>query len=305
MYIAIQIINFKYTNITIECLKSISRNNFSNIHIFILDNESTNLSYRKIKNFINKSGRNLKIDLIKSDLNLGFASGHNYIYKFIKKFVPKKFDFHFILNSDAILPVDFFLKFDEIITTKKHNFDVFGFPIYSIKGNCYLYANGVLNIPLGIIELSKYIFSTSSINKIFFPIGAALMINSNFLKLEKKIFDDDFFLYFEELELVCRLKNKQKKYTILNDMKIYHDHGQSMNFVDKKNILKEFNYHRSKLIFYIKYYPRFLFLIKIQIFIKSLFHLIAFRINNFFNLFVLLKLNKKNYKKKFIVKYKK
>ena len=75
-------------------------------------------------------------------------------------------------------------------------------------------------------------------------------------------FDEDFFFYFEEIDLCKRIKDKGKKIYIVPDIKIYHDGGQS----HEKSINKEmelsrnwhwmwstFNYHKKHKGFFISF----------------------------------------------------
>ena len=111
MNFAIQILNFNNYQVTIQAIQAINKNQYNYLDIFILDNGSSNNSYYKLIDFVKKEKMEAKIYIRLSEQNLGYPGGHNYIYKWIKKTNLREYDFYFILNSDALIPTNFFSKF--------------------------------------------------------------------------------------------------------------------------------------------------------------------------------------------------
>ena len=74
-----------------------------------------------------------------------------------------------------------------------------------------------------------------------------------------KYFDDNFFLFFEELDLCKRLKSKNKKFYLMNSNKIVHYfHGTSSNLKEINSInhskLRLWHYHWSSFYYHRKHY---------------------------------------------------
>lgn len=83
---------------TIECVDSILTTVGSNCFIVIVDNGSHNNSHEKISQYYES---NLRVSVIKSDENLGFARGNNLGYAYAKKEIGS--DFIILLNNDTII----------------------------------------------------------------------------------------------------------------------------------------------------------------------------------------------------------
>ena len=75
-----------------------------------------------------------------------------------------------------------------------------------------------------------------------------------FLNLEKfkdiKYFDENFFLYFEEIDLCKRLRNKNQNIYLDPEIKIYHDGGQSVDTDHSEQIELNRNWHWMWSTFY-------------------------------------------------------
>ncbi|WP_415338170.1 glycosyltransferase [Clostridium perfringens] len=114
--VCVIIINFNGSNDTIECLKSLEKTNYGNLTIAVIDNASKSKDYLELKEFMkNRYKENLclidnskdtynidsKFILIKSDKNLGFSLGNNYVIRRIEE--DKKRDFYMLLYNDTII----------------------------------------------------------------------------------------------------------------------------------------------------------------------------------------------------------
>ena len=108
MNFAIQILNFNNYQVTIKAIQAIIDNDYKDHDIFVLDNGSSNDSYAYLKKTISEKRLANKVHLQYSKNNLGFPGGYNYIYKWINSTLSKKYQFHLILNSDALYQKIFF-----------------------------------------------------------------------------------------------------------------------------------------------------------------------------------------------------
>ena len=89
--------------------------------------------------------------------------------------------------------------------------------------------------------------------------GFAMFLNlSNFE--DKIFFDENFFFYFEEIDLCQRLQNQNKKIYLIPDLVIHHDGGSSHDVLIKNEMELSRNWHWMWSTFYYhKKYKGFLF----------------------------------------------
>ena len=197
--ITIGLVLFKSENVIHECLKSIKKVK----KIIIFDN-SNDLELKKkiIKKYPN-------IIYILSKHNIGYARGNNEIFKLTKS------SHLLILNPDTILDKDCIKKL--VFYSKKinNNFAIFA-PSTRLKN--YGYFNND----------KKKFFIYQNILDVDYVKGFAMLVN---LSKIKKVgnFDDNFFLYLEEIDLCRRLKDISEKIYIIKDAKIKHFAAKSSN----------------------------------------------------------------------------
>ena len=173
-----------------DCIKSIP----PSINILIIEN-SDNINF---KEKIKKKYPNIKIFLTGS--NLGYGVGNNYGLKRVKT------KYALICNPDIIFKKNFF---NEVNNYLKHklNFHLLGvsYKFGSIWETCgYLKEFNTKNIK------PKNKLSDQSIKEVDWIIGCSFLINLDKFK-NKKFFDENFFLYFEEVDLCRRVKLKNGK----------------------------------------------------------------------------------------------
>jgi len=113
-----------------ECIESILKNiKYSNYNIIVVDNNSTNDSYIRLRE---KYDKIKNVYFIKNDDNLGFAKGNNVGYRFAKYKLNS--DFIILLNNDTIIEQENFI---DIVINKfeKTKFYVLGPDIMTLDGN--------------------------------------------------------------------------------------------------------------------------------------------------------------------------
>ncbi len=205
----------------------------------MIDNNSSDGSVEMLKeNFGDK------IKLIINKENKGFGSANNQGAK------TAKGDYLFFLNSDTIIKSNILIELDEFIN-KNQDVGVVAPKLLLENGNEQPFAFGdyprVLNI---ILEKFK---SPSVYKNIPFEVewvsGAALIIKKN---LFNKIggFDENFFMYFEDIDLCKRVKDLDYKIMVNPRISITHLCGNSIKFFKKR---KNY-YYKSQDYFYNKYY---------------------------------------------------
>ena len=249
--ITIGIVSFKSEKVIFECLKSIKKIN----KIIIFDNLKDKILQKKVKKFYPK------IKFILSKKNLGYGKANNKIIKICKT------KFLFILNPDTILKKYCEHEMLRSIKKLKNNFSIIS-PISNEKNYN--------------LEKKKNKTTKDKIADVDFVKGFAMLIN---IKEIKKIgmFDENIFLYLEEIDLCKRLKFLDKKICLAPNIYVKHFAGKSHdpNFSDKMEIQRNWHYMWS-LFYFNKKYKGFLYAFKITIgkFISAFFKLIIFFIIN-------------------------
>ena len=223
------ITSFRSENKILNCIKSLGKD----IKIIVIEN-SNNI---KLKEKLEKDYSNLKCIL--SNENLGYAKGNNLGLSLVKT------KFALIINPDASAHED---TIDNFLSTAKlkSDFAIIGPYIQEEKSNINL-------------ETAKGIFQVKSVK------GFAMFLN---LEQFKNIgyFDENFFIYFEEIDLCKRLIKNNKQIFLDTNIKIHHkggtSHDNSINYEMEKS--RNWHWMWSSFYFHKKHYGYFLALIKIS-----------------------------------------
>ena len=186
--LTIIIVTFR-TNISIlkDCLKSID----PSVKVLIVENSDNFINSEEIKkNFKN-------VNILCTGSNLGMGGGNNFGLEKVKT------NFSLILNPDIICEKNFF---ENIIQYLNDEFE------YSIIGSQYL--DNTIWKPAGFFSKKKNIDIKfdKNLTKVDWVVGCSMLINLKKFKT-KKIFDENFFLFFEEFDLCKR--------TLINGNLIY------------------------------------------------------------------------------------
>ena len=268
--ITIVILTYKTPkNIILDCLKSISKN----IKILIVENS---------EKFINSDqilSEYKNVNIVCTGENLGYGAGNNFGIKSVKT------DYILILNPDVICDKNFFSNISDVVKEAKD---------FSIIGCQYLYDKTFM--PAGFFDKKKneefieYFknHETNDLLEVDWVTGCSLLINLKKFR-NTLIFDENFFLYFEEFDLCKSLKDKGEKVYSSKKLKIHHLGLKSSldeNSVNKKSInrLREWHWMWSSFYFYKKNYNYFYALNKIfgklvKAFFKLIFYILIFNKN--------------------------
>ncbi len=212
--ITIVITTFKSELVVEKCLESIP----SEVQILIVEN-SNNIIF---KNELEQKYKN--VNCILAGDNLGYAKGNNLGISKVKT------QYALILNPDAVLASD---ALDNFLQTASH------FPDFAIIGPAK-------QEEYSLVDLNKEkpeVFSVKSLK------GFAMFLNLEQFQ-EIGFFDENFFIYLEEIDLCKRLEDKNKKIYLNKKIIIHHTGGSSHN--EKVNFEMELsrNWHWMWSVFY-------------------------------------------------------
>lgn len=277
--LAIIILNWNGANDTIECLNSIKKNENYKYNIFLLDNNSEKKSIQSLKKWINSNWREkiLFLDandfldlkdynisnffLIRSDENLGFAKGNNFVLRKIKN----KFNYFLLLNNDTVIgenSITKMLKYQkENSKTKVLSCDIrlYSTPekLWNAGGYFTWYGDRKYYSQSKIDNLiEKEIISIESP----FVTGCAMMVENDIID-KNGLFTEKFFFGEEDFNLCKKLNKNDIKVETLLTTTIYHKVGQSREKSKNKEVelFKNYLLHFSNRIidqkeFYNNYY---------------------------------------------------
>lgn len=229
--ITVIIVTYKTNKRILEnCLNSIDRN----IKVIIIEN-SENF---ELKDFFTKKYNNIKIYCTGS--NTGYGKGNNFgISKVTTQYT-------LILNPDTICNKKFFLNLNKLIN-KDSNFHLLG---------C-LYSKKNLDNQAGYFNNSK-VKKINQFTKVDWVKGFALVINLKKFK-NKKIFDENYFLFFEEIDLCKSIKNINGNVFISNQLNVKHlgfksSTNQKKSGNNQLEKLKNWHYLWSNFYYHRKHY---------------------------------------------------
>tara|TARA_B100000035_G_scaffold286834_1_gene271424 strand:+ start:829 stop:1728 length:900 start_codon:yes stop_codon:yes gene_type:complete len=206
--------------------------------------------------------------------NLGYAKGNNFGISHAKT------DYVLILNPDIICDKDFFSNVISVSNEAKE---------FAIIGCQYLFDK--VFMPAGFFDKKKNIefvknFREEKIDNLFnvdWVTGCSMLLNlKNFN--DRNIFDQNFFLYFEEFDLCKSVLKKGKNIFTSKQLKVHHlGFKSSLNENQDENLIKinikDWHYMWSSFYFYKKNYSYGYALLKIfGKFLKSFFKMIFYSI---------------------------
>jgi GT2 family glycosyltransferase len=237
----ISVLNYNNFESTKKCVLSILDCSLNNIEIYIVDNNSPDNSYQKLKDFF----KDLKV--INSKFNNGYAAGHKIAVNYA---IKNKFDFIWVLNNDLTVRKESLQKLLSAyesngtgvfgsITLKSENPDVVNFGGGSTDDikeafdyNAY---EGCL--------LEEY-YKKTQLRKVQSVEGSSILIPLEIIK-EHGFMREDFFMYGEETDYCYRLKKHSVSSFIVPESVVVHKGAESL-----KNSKHLESYYRRRNILY-------------------------------------------------------
>ena len=212
-----------------SCIESVEKN----IKIIVIENSND----EKLKEEIHSRYQN--VECILSKENLGYGAGNNLGLSMVKT------SYALIINPDVTLNNDAINKFFLSI----NNLEDFGIIAPISQNEKYNNFN---------IKDDKQIKEVDNVK------GFAMFLNMKNLK-QINFFDDNFFLYFEEIDLCRRLKKNNSKIFIDPTIKVSHLGGTSHNSEIERPMELSRNWHWmwSTFYFHKKHYGYLIAMIKI------------------------------------------
>ena len=292
MILSVIIVSYNSSSFLELCLHSVAKA-ISQLEIesevIVVDNSSSDDSCEVINNKFSF------VKLIQNDENIGFSKANNLgVSKAKGKYIC-------ILNPDTVLQEN---TFDEILKFYKSNIKVGFVGCQMIDGNGMFLKESKRVIPsifssfMKVLGISKFYYSALDKDKR----GYIDILAGAFMFVEKTIydsvkgFDEDYFMYGEDIDLSYKALKKGYSNYYLGDVKIIHFKGESTD----KNSVYINRFYNAMYIFYTKHFNKFLFT-KILAYSFFKFIISIKNLSNFSDLGLKLVNSKTAYKNTFLV----
>lgn len=265
----IVVLNYNNAADTMECISSLLKSEYTNFKILLVDNHSTDGSLETISDFLNtldssdfirfddykeitKSTDLKKINLIESRFNGGFSYGNNIGSKIAMN--RSDFEYLWLLNNDTEIPTDTLTTLINYYKNSSEKLGILGNLqyFYHKKDEIQAIAGGFNRFIANYWNINSLDQLKSGFNYIY---GASMFMSKDFV-MDVGLLCEDYFMYYEEIDIAERAKNSGYQIDICKEAKIYHKHGNTTS--KKGNKFRTFYLERNKFLFYKKYYPHLL-----------------------------------------------
>lgn len=200
--VAVIVLNWNSSQVTIECLESLAQITYSDFHVFLVDNASEKAEYALIERYCKDKSF---VSLVSLAYNYGFAEGNNIGMEMAEdQYRP---DYFLLLNNDTLVNKDFLQNL--VNATLQH--DNIGIAVPKIffyePADCLYYAGGYINTLSGMGEhygwKQKDNIKYNIARKVTFANGCCMLITN---KLRKEIgnLNRYFFANIEDVEYSYR-----------------------------------------------------------------------------------------------------
>lgn len=259
--LSIIIVHYKTPDLLLNCVSSVWNNSKTlTIEVVIVDNDSNDESNKLILSLYPQT------KWIDAGYNSGFARGNNLGIR------NSSGEYILLLNPDSFIKDDFLINLLSIYKNKdaNHTLGLLGCRIISSIDQSLLVGTGI-----GFPGMTKFINANPIIIKLFrrfvnkktylpeimhfknhnvdFVSGACVMIKRSKIDQYDLYLDEDFFLYFEDVEWSFRVKHKGLQNYFTAEVEVYHENSASTaKSTNRNNIILV-----SELLFYFKTMSRF------------------------------------------------
>ncbi|RIJ41459.1 glycosyltransferase family 2 protein [Pontibacter oryzae] len=284
------ILNYKGWKDTIECLISVLSLKYDNYQILVVDNNSPDHSFSQLTTWANTYFKNApdafsvlkesealsntrskptselaaRIIFIEANANRGFAAGNNIAMQYALG--KADFNYLWLLNNDTTVDKE---SLSALINqavndcSKNNNIGIWGSKLLFYHRPTIIQALGG--------KFNHTTFTTKHIgeNQADSPaadetvleadyiVGASMFVSAEFVT-KVGLLDENYFLYFEELDWATRGRQKGFQLGYASESRVYHKEGQTIGSSSngaKKSILADIEGVRSKIHFVKKFYP--------------------------------------------------
>lgn len=234
MKITVLIISYKSLEKLRKCIEKIGNNR----EILVVENSSQ----KKIKEVIENEYDNCKVILNNS--NLGYAKASNIGFNNIKT------DYALLLNTDIVITDEQINEIENKIKSLDNDFS-----LASPISDDLIDFNQNNKIDKFFVNKKDGFNYQEEISQIELVKGCSLVVNLKKFNNED-VFDDNYFFFFEEMDLCRKIKKRDEKIFVFNQIRIEHKSAQSLdeNLVVKYHNFRHWNYFWGRFYYFKKNY---------------------------------------------------
>ena len=260
------IVNYRTPDLTVKAVRGAVRANEAAgaaPRIVVVDNHSCDDSVQQIKNAVSREGWNGKVEVVSSRHNGGFGYGNNLALRpALESNDPP--DYVYLLNPDAIPESSALRHLIEDLDIHPRA-AIAGSFIHGVDGRPHETAFRFPSIAsefegamqLGIVSrlLSRYrvpLPIPQSACEVDWTAAVSMLIRTSALKAVG-LFDEDFFLYFEETDLCRRVRNAGWSVRYVPESRVAHVGSATTGLQDRKRRVPRY-WFNSRAKFLSKHY---------------------------------------------------
>lgn len=248
------ILNYNSSKLTMKLASKVSSMKLID-EVLVVDNMSTDDSFKKLKNISSK-----KIQVVSSKRNGGYSYGNNFGASICYK---DAVDIIFISNPDVDINEvsinEMLLQFEET------DYSILTAVEYDIHGNMSSPPIWKMNSYLDDIADCFFLGRSVQRNKKGESVNTSIgvqplnMIKGSFFGVRLKDFievggfDEDFFLFCEERVITEKFRQNNKKIGLVTNAVYYHNHSASINKAYKQKMSQMKLLYDSRILYYSKY----------------------------------------------------
>lgn len=299
------VLNWKGATDTINCIKSILKLEYKNYKVVVCDNDSPDDSYQRIHDcFVEMSNDNVltycevgnyvesdKLDakhkdsnffLIQTGKNFGFSGGNNIGIKYALK--HNDLQYAWVLNNDTEVARD---SLTYLVDKMEHDKN------YGICGSKLVYFHDKTKIQGVGGKINKMLCTSSHLysnqdastsydesaveSKIDYVIGASMFISSTFIN-EVGLLCEDYFLYYEEIDICNRARLAGYKIGYSDRSIVYHKEGASTE--GGRSDVTDYFFVKNRVLIANKFYKKYVLIVKLSLVYVIFKRMLSYRTRN-------------------------
>lgn len=233
-------LHWQASHYTRACLASISALTYKNYRVLLVDNGSTDNSGTEI------AEQFPKIEYLRLEENVGFAAGCNHGIEYC---LESGADWLWLLNDDTNVAPDSLELLMEAARMNPHA-GMFGAMVYTGSGEQFV-ASGVGEIDFTRAKtyLRKQVPDGAQIMTCEWLSGANMLIRAEAIR-QVGLFDEDYFIYFEDTDLSYRMARAGWHCILVATARVEHvgTSGES-----GKASWRAYYYTRNRMLFFLRY----------------------------------------------------
>lgn len=220
------LLNYRGTAMTLQCVRDLLAVENVCLHVVVLDNASGTVEVAKLQAGVAALDTHQhKVDVICFDDNLGFAEGMNRGITFAHE---ESIPYVLVLNNDMRLSRDFVRPLVDVLRNDV-SVGAVGPTILHPDGSVWAEGGEVAFVPNG-LRLIRHGKQPSALTagpaEVGFLTGACMMMRTA-EATDVGGFDRDYFMYWEDVEISCKLRRRGLRIVWLPWVRVEHLGGQS------------------------------------------------------------------------------